>query len=151
MALRFLVALGSAMLGVTACSGGSGPLVTNSSGQRETPPSTRDVPPGTRDSPNSGCIQCEVMYKCTFPGGFSQQIQLRSADGTCAPAVIDLVCSGAPFNAPGCSGGGGGPFTCGDTTCAPVQTQTVVGLPPTAGSSGFSGSSSSSGGPSDGG
>jgi hypothetical protein len=135
MALRFLVALGSVGLAVTACSGGSGPLVTNTSSQPETPPSTRDVPPETRDNPSSGCIQCEVNYRCTSPGGLSQQIQLRSGDGTCTPAVIGLVCSGAPFNASGCSGGGGGPFTCGDTTCVPSQTQVVVSSPPpTAGS-----------------
>jgi hypothetical protein len=134
MTLRFARALAGALaLGTAAaavgCGGGSGPLVTTTSGGREDPGSTRDTPPSARDNPTSDCIECDVEYRCTTPGNRNvpTSIGLSSSNGTCTQASINLVCSGALFGQNACAGGGGGPFTCGQTTCTPVSPQPQPG------------------------
>ena len=105
---------------LVGCSGGSGPLVTSTSAGRDSPPVTRDTPPATRDSVDT-CLLCDVRYDCTTLGGQTMRgLTLSTADGMCTPDSIALVCSGVTFGATSCTGGGGGPFTCGATTCVPV-------------------------------
>jgi len=131
---------------LSACAAGSGPLVTYSDTGRDDPGMARDPPPGTRDSPGGVCIECDVSYDCSGPSAALQfgggQLELSTSGGTCVQALIDLVCSGALFGASGCNGGGGGPFTCGDTTCSPSSTQFVTGTvmpsPPSGGTMGSS-------------
>jgi hypothetical protein len=131
--------LGASVAVLSACGGGGGPLVSTTGGGRDDPGSTWDQPPNGRDSTGNACIECNVAYSCTSGpqpgngqnGSGTTSIDLSTATGQCTPAVIDLVCSGALFGADGCTGGGGGPFTCGSVTCSPVQMQ----LPP--GSAGF--------------
>jgi hypothetical protein len=107
---------------IVACGSGGGPLVTTTSDGRENPGPTRDAPPATRDSVGAQCIVCDVDYRCNVDGGL-QSITLSSKDGTCVPALIDLICSGELFGAQSCSGGGAGGFTCGSVTCVPQQQQ----------------------------
>jgi hypothetical protein len=140
----------SIAVGATACGGGGGPLVTMTSGGREDPGTTRDQPPDTRDEVGGNCLQCDVQYDCS-PSANQTSIQLSTSEGTCIQSLIDLVCSGTLFGANGCSGGGGGPFTCGDVTCSPVQQGQQFpggssGAPSGSSTGGSSGSSSSSGG-----
>lgn len=118
--------LAGATLAVAACGGGSGPLVTTGSSTRDDPGTTRDTPPATADLPGGPCIQCGVSYRCTSTdasnGNRNQNVEVPPS--MCTPAAIDLVCSGAVFQggAP-CTGGGGGPFTCGSVTCVPEGAQ----------------------------
>jgi hypothetical protein len=133
MTLRFVgVVIGGAMgLAGCAASGDTGELVTSASVGRDTPGATRDTPPSTRDDPTSACIACDVNYDCSgsvFAAQSGGQFQLTTSGGTCVKALIDLVCSGALFSATGCTGGGGGPFTCGSTTCSPSGRQGNVGV-----------------------
>jgi len=128
--------LGASVAALTACGNGGGPLVSTTGGSRDDPGSTWDRPPNGRDSTGNACIECNVPYSCTGGpgtgggqnGSGTTSIDLSTANGQCTAALIDLVCSGALFGADGCTGGGGGPFTCGSVTCSPVQT-----LPPTGG------------------
>jgi hypothetical protein len=88
-----------------------------------------------------------VNYNCSgsvFAAQSGGQFQLSTSGGTCVKALIDLVCSGALFSASGCTGGGGGPFTCGSTTCSPSGTQGSTNVVTTV--SGGGGGPSSSGG-----
>jgi hypothetical protein len=101
--------------------------------------------------PGGACIVCDVMYDCNGPtrGQLNGNgIQLSTAGGTCQKALIDLLCSGALFNATSCTGGGGGAFTCGETTCSPITqgNMTVVTVPGSPPSGGIGASSSSSSG-----
>jgi hypothetical protein len=139
MALRFVGVL-SGTVGLWACAGGDGELVTSSAVGRDDPGVTRDPPPSTRDDPEGACIVCDVNYNCSGPAPFGGgQLELSTGDGSCLPSLIDALCSGAIFGATGCTGGGGGPFTCGDTTCSP-------GTPEGTGVVEVVGSSTSSGG-----
>jgi len=133
MTVRFAGVVAGAAVGLAACSAGSGGLATYSPTGRDDPGSTRDPPPGTRDNPGGSCIVCDVSYKCSGPeftlsgaGG----IELSTGGGTCTQALIELVCSGALFDASGCTGGGGGPFTCGSTTCSPGSSTSVTVVNP---------------------
>jgi hypothetical protein len=135
MARRWFGVLTGA-LSVAGCTAGSGSLATYSAGGRDDPGSTRDSPPSERDNPSGACIVCDVSYSCTGTvlantlGGSG--LQLSTSGGTCVTDLVDLICSGALFGASGCTGGGGGPFTCGNTTCSPGngQTTTVIGPVP---------------------
>ncbi|MGO9839114.1 MAG: hypothetical protein ACLP1X_33440 [Polyangiaceae bacterium] len=121
---------------LAACTAGSGSLVTYAPAGRDDPGTTRDVPPSTRDNPAGPCIVCDVNYDCSGPSSALGDggIELSTSDGTCVQELIDVVCSGALFNASGCSGGGGGPFTCGDTTCSPgAPIVTVITSPASGG------------------
>jgi hypothetical protein len=118
MAFRFATVLGGIALGLAACSGGAGPVVTTTAGGRDVAPATRDTPPTTRDGIGN-CLVCDVSYDCSDGSGGIQKRELRTADGMCTDTNIAIVCSGLPFGASGCSGGGGGAFTCGSTTCVP--------------------------------
>jgi hypothetical protein len=121
MAFRFAIMFEGIALGLAACSGGAGPVVTTTAGGRDVPPAPRDTPPSTRDGVGN-CLVCDVNYECASGGsGTTQTIELRTADGKCTDANIAIVCSGLPFGASGCSGGGGGAFTCGSTTCVPSR------------------------------
>ena len=143
MTLRFVGALVAGGMCLAGCvgSGDTGELVTSASLGRDDPGTTSDTPPSTRDDPTSACIACDVNYDCSgsmFAAQSGGQFQLSTSAGTCVKALIDLVCSGTLFSATGCSGGGGGPFTCGSTTCSPSGTRGIVGvltltpnLPPT--------------------
>ncbi len=126
-----------ATMALGACSSGGGPLVTTASGTRDDPGTTRDQPPSARDTPGGQCLACGITYRCTSPDspGQSQDVQLSGS--TCTPALIDVVCSGVLFSggAP-CTGGGGGAFTCGSTTCAPVQSSQPSPQPTGQGSGG---------------
>jgi hypothetical protein len=145
MTLRFVGAIVAGAMCLAGCvgSGDTGELVTSASVGRDNPGATGDTPPSTRDEPTSACIACDVNYDCSgsmFAAQSGGQFQLSTSAGTCVKALIDLVCSGALFSATGCTGGGGGPFTCGGTTCSPsgtrgnivgVTTTTTPTLPPT--------------------
>lgn len=121
MAFRFATVLGGIALGLAACSGGAGPVVTTTAAGRDVAPATRDTPPSTRDGIGN-CLVCDVNYDCTSDGSNGgQTLELRTADGRCTDANIAIICSGLPFGASACSGGGGGAFTCGSTTCAPSR------------------------------
>jgi hypothetical protein len=158
MTLRFasslVLGLAAGAVGLPACAAGSGELVTYESLGRDDPGAPRDAPPSSQDNTSGACIQCDVSYDCSGSAFASRigQLQLTTSGGTCVKALIDLVCSGALFGASGCSGGGGGPFSCGGSTCSPSGTQgfknvtTTVGgtLPPTVTPSGPSGGSMSS-------
>jgi hypothetical protein len=104
---------------VPACGGGSGPLVAMPDEGREDPGSTRDTPPNSGDGRGT-CLLCDVTYDCSGPQP-QGAVSLSTSKGECVPAAIDLICSGALFGAPACSGGGGGPFTCGQVICTPLQ------------------------------
>ena len=134
---RFAVLLAGAGA-VAACTAGSGSLVTYSPDGRDDPGSTRDTPPSTRDNPTGPCIVCDVNYDCSGPSSALGDggIELSTSEGSCQQSLIDLICSGALFNASGCTGGGGAPFTCGDTTCSPgsPQVSITVVTPPEEGS-----------------
>ena len=120
MEVRFYTSGAWGVLALVGCSGGSGPLVTPTSAGRDPPPVVRDTPPTTRDAVGN-CLVCDVAYNCSMPGGQTQRgLTLSTADGMCTPDAIALVCSGITFGATSCTGGGGGPFTCGATTCVPV-------------------------------
>ena len=144
MALRFAALIAGAVA-LSACSGGSGELVTNAAGGRDDPGATREPPPSSGDNPGGSCIVCDVNYDCSGPAPFGgSSLQLSTGGGTCLPSLINVLCSGALFNASGCTGGGGGPFTCGDTTCSPGSQQGAVfggsfDAPVDAGASGSSG------------
>ncbi len=154
MALRFAAFIAGAVA-LSACSGGSGELVTNVAGGRDDPGATRDPPPSSGDNPGGACIVCDVNYDCSGPAPFGgSNLQLSTGGGTCLPSLINVLCSGALFNASGCTGGGGGPFTCGDTTCSPGSSQSnmfsgggpVATVPPSQGASGSSGFGSTASG-----
>jgi hypothetical protein len=131
--LQSLVGLAVAACVAAACGGGAGPLVTTTSEGRESPGTTRDTPPPTSDRQNSDdCLVCDVVYDCPNAGSLGNDFSLSSVGGTCLQRLVDVVCSGALFGTPPCTGGGGGPFTCGSITCTPVQ----QGLPPGTGSGG---------------
>jgi hypothetical protein len=124
MTLRTLLGVAGAagVLGIAACGSGGGPLVTTTSTDgRDDPGSTYDQPPGTSDGTGGNCITCDVTYDCPNAGPVGNGISLSTSGGTCTQALIDVVCSGALFGTPPCSGGGGGPFTCGSVTCTPEQ------------------------------
>ena len=136
--LRFVAALIAGAVGLAGCvgSGDTGELVTSASEGRDNPGATGDTPPSTQDNPTSACIACDVNYECSgsvFAAQSGGQFQLSTSGGTCVKALIDLVCSGALFSATGCSGGGGGPFTCGSTTCSPSGARGIVGIMTTVG------------------
>ena len=155
MTLRNAAVFVAASVAVSACGGGPGPLVTVGTEQRDDPGTTRDPPPNPRDVPGGACVVCDVNYHCTGPTsgvlGQNGEISLSTSSGMCQKALIDLLCSGALFNAMSCTGGGGGAFTCGSTTCSPMAAQGMSGFvstptsPPTGGVA--ASSSSSSGGP----
>ena len=112
---------------VAACGGGAGPLVTTTSGNgRDDPGTTRDAPPPTSDNAGADCLSCDVVYECPNAGNLGNGISLNTSDGTCTQTLINLVCSGALFGTPPCTGGGGGGFTCGSITCSP-QAQALPG------------------------
>jgi len=127
-ASRRFAALLAGACALAACTAGSGSLVTYSPDGRDDPGSTRDTPPSTRDNPTGPCIVCDVNYDCSGPSSALGDggIELSTSDGTCQQSLIDLICSGALFNASGCTGGGGAPFTCGDTTCSPGSPQVSI-------------------------
>jgi hypothetical protein len=136
-----MAGMGTALV-LAACNGGSGPLVTTSSSTgRDDPGSTYDTPPSTSDEQGGDCLACDVVYDCPGAGPIGDGITLSSSEGDCTPALIDVVCSGALFGTGACSSGGGGPFTCGDITCTPEETQPGTS---NSGGSGFSGGSSAS-------
>jgi hypothetical protein len=123
---------------VGACGGGAGPLVTTTTTDgRDDPGSTYDTPPSTSDGPGGNCLVCDVVYDCSNAGPLGSGLSLSTSGGTCTQGAINFVCSGALFGTGPCTGGGGGPFTCGNVTCSP-QVQSGS-------SSGFGGSGSSSG------
>jgi len=139
MALRPVAAPVGAALAMwvlAACGSGGGPAVSTGTGTRDDPGTTRDTPPTTRDDTSGGstgsgtpggasCVECNVQYQCS--GGIAQnsptQLELSTSQGTCTQIYINLVCSGVLFGASGCSGGGGGAFTCGSVTCTPEAQQ----------------------------
>jgi len=167
MAARIAGVLAGA-IELASCAAGSGPLVTYSATGREDPGTTRDTPPSTRDDTAGSCIACDVNYNCNGPGQSSSGsecvqgncavsvptqfgaggIELSTDGGTCIWGLIDFVCSGVLFGATGCTGGGGGAFTCGDTTCTPgpAQSAVIVTPEPTPIGTQLTGSSSTSGG-----
>jgi hypothetical protein len=131
-----------ATLVVTACSSGSGPLVTTTSSTgRDDPGSTYDKPPSTSDPVGGNCLACDVVYDCPNAGAVGDGVSLSSSDGECTAALIAVVCSGALFGTGPCTGNGDGSFSCGVITCTP---ETNVQAP--GGSSGTSGGSTSSSG-----
>jgi len=118
--MRTLVTVAGAALalGFAACGGGSGPMPSTNPGGDEGAGSTYEPPVGTRDDPGGNCLQCDVSYDCpNFASGGT--LDITSSSGECTQAIIDFICSGALFGASGCSGGGGGTFTCGNVTCTP--------------------------------
>jgi len=123
------------VLVVAACGGGGGPLVTTTSSDgRDDPGSTRDSPPSTSDGPGGNCVACDVVYDCPAAGDLGDGFTLSSSEGECTQTLIDLVCSGALFGTPACTGGsGGGTFTCGSVVCTP---ETSSGGTSSGGSSG---------------
>lgn len=124
---------------VGACGGGGGPLVTTTTSDgRDDPGSTYDQPPGTSDGTGGNCLVCDVVYDCPNAGPLGNGLTLSTSGGTCTQGLINAICSGAIFGTAPCSGGGGGPFTCGNVTCTPEVRQSGS-------SSGFGGSGSSSG------
>jgi hypothetical protein len=153
MAMRLILPTASTLLSLTACAAGSGPFTTFVAQGREAPTATREAPPSSRDNPGSACIVCDVSYECSGPlfGSQGTQFELNTTAGMCTQALIDFFCSGALFGATSCTGGGGGPFLCGDTSCSPggspPMSVVTVGGSPASGpvDAGASGSSSSGG------
>jgi hypothetical protein len=118
--LQGMIGLAGLALVVVAC-GGGGPLVTTTSGDgRDDPGTTRDTPPSTSDNAGGGdCLVCDVVYDCPNAGNLGNGLSLNTSDGTCTQNLINVVCSGSLFGTAPCTGGGGGPFTCGSITCTP--------------------------------
>jgi hypothetical protein len=133
------------VLAGAACGGGSTSPITGSTGVRDDPGTTRDPAPSGRDDPGGGtngaCLQCDVTYACFLGTAQTPEtITLSTGGGTCTPANIAFICSGALFGGIPCVAEGES-FVCGQIRCAAG----VQGLPGVGSGGGVPGSGSSSG------
>jgi hypothetical protein len=149
MKLQGIFGVAGALFVVTACSSGSGPLVTTTSSTgRDDPGSTYDKPPSTSDQVGGNCLACDVIYSCPNAGAVGEGISLSSSEGECTAALIAAVCSGTLFGTGPCTGNGDGSFSCGDVTCTPETADqgSSSGIGNSSSSGGTPGEGSSSGG-----